>query len=936
MASIIRIKRSPTSGNPSVLGAGELAYSALAGTQSNGGDRLYVGFGTETAGDAANHFVIGGKYFTDMLDHVQGTNTASSALITDASGKIDVLKTTNLQIGGSGVTNYIQSTDTNGNIVLDPNGTGYVSIVGTNALVIPVGTTLQQGPAVTGALRFNSDTSSFEGYGGSAWGSLGGVRSADGLTFIRAETSAGNSNGELEFFAEDAAGTTATKYAGLNRTRLAVIPTTTSTSTSSGALTVAGGVGIAENLWIGGTANVAGATTLQAALTYGGVTLSNAVTGTGNMVLSVSPTFTGTIVAPNANSISVGTPTLGTLTGAATFSTSTSVTDGIAVLNQVLSKLVPSQPVSFPNSVSLTISGLTSYRIAVAQASQALNGNTGLQVAAGSTVSTLRASTFSTNTFTTQGPGDSGTIGVYRNTSLTASHVLTVGNTTATVVTASVTATTNASAVVTMTATAGVIQAGHKFLASGTGFGGLTSGAYYYVVSVAGTQVTLKLYDNTNGGSIGANFSASSTATGTMTFTAQGDAGTTTTSNTSLVIANNLAYPTGTPGFWETIDISASGTAVSAGWNTAQIQHSGASNTNIAAWYYDSSAPGTPVVTPTAITAPASPTYKYSSTVPHYDGSAANAFTLSATATRLSGDCYPTSDTFATGTAGGAFAAPASVTYSGASVSTPLAANLYVASGSATIPTTSQIITGFGSSSTGPSLVVANSYANGTGVFTSTLAATVLYKSTTVGTASVLDEGSIYFASAVGGSTTAGYRVPNPGSADTPAFTAGQTAFNSQSGTLQTYDAKVVANVLKYDVTNYATGYLPAGPNFSAHGANQYFTFVFVRTGVSKFNISYTTSSGIAGMWVAMPGTGGTSGTTSTLNKWLSMGIDNSLADGAALGGNINLAGTGAQSVNASFGTLSSTNATNNEIWVRIKLTSGQSISALALGASTN
>ena len=928
MASIIRIKRSSTSGNPGTLGAGEVAYSALTGTQSNGGDRLYIGFGTETAGDAANHFVIGGKYFTDMLDHVHGTNTADSALITDASGKLDVLKTTNLQIGGSGVTNYIQSTDTNGNIVLDPNGTGYVQIIGTNALVIPAGTTAQQGPATQGGIRYNTDNSAFEGYNGTSWTSLGGVRSVDGLTYIRAESSSGTSNDELEFFAAAADNTTATKYAGLNRTRLAVLPTTTSTSTSTGALVVSGGTGIAENLWVGGTTNLA------SALTYGGVTLSNAVTGTGNMVLSASPTFTGTIVAPNANSIAVGTPALGTLTGAATFTTSTSVTDGIAVLNQVLSKLVPSQPSSFPNSVSLTISGTTNYRIAVAQGSQALNGNSGLQVAAGSTVSTLRASTFSTNTFTTLGPGDSGTVSVYRNGSLTASHVLTVGNTTATVVTASVTATTNASAVVTMTATAGVIQAGHKFLASGTGFGGLTSGAYYYVQSVAGTQVTLKVYDNTNGGSVGANFSASATATGTMTFTAQGDAGTTTTSNTSLVIANNLAYPTGTPGFWETIDISASGTAVSSGWNTVQIQHSGASNTNTASWYYDSSAPGTAVATPVSITAPASPTYKYSSTVPHFDGGSANAWTLSTNVGKLSGDMYPTSDTFFTGTAGGAFAAPASVTYSGASISTPLPAN-YLSATTVAVSTTSQVITGFGSSSTGPSVVVQNSYAQGTGVFTSTLAGTVLYKSTTVGTASVLDEGSIYFASAVGGATTAGYRVPNPGSSDTPAFTAGQTAFNSQNGTIQTYDAKVVANLLKYDVTNYSTGYYPAGPNFSGHGANQYFTFVFIRTGVSKFNISYTTSSGIAGMWVAMPGTGGTSGTTSTLNKWLSLAIDNSLADGAALGGNINLGGTGAQSVNASFGTLSSTNATNNEIWVRIKLTSGQSISAFALGAST-
>lgn len=46
---------------------------------------------------------------------------------------------------------------------------------------------------------------------------------------------------------------------------------------------------------------VLGQTRLSAALTYGGVTLSNAVTGTGNMVLSAGPTFTGTITANAAN-----------------------------------------------------------------------------------------------------------------------------------------------------------------------------------------------------------------------------------------------------------------------------------------------------------------------------------------------------------------------------------------------------------------------------------------------------------------------------------------------------------------------------------------------------------------------------------------------------------------------------------------------------------
>ena len=86
MAAIVRIKRSATSGNPTTLGAGELAYSGLTDNGSNGGDRLYVGFGTETAGNAANHFVIGGKYFTDDIDAATTANTASTIVKRNGSG----------------------------------------------------------------------------------------------------------------------------------------------------------------------------------------------------------------------------------------------------------------------------------------------------------------------------------------------------------------------------------------------------------------------------------------------------------------------------------------------------------------------------------------------------------------------------------------------------------------------------------------------------------------------------------------------------------------------------------------------------------------------------------------------------------------------------------------------------------------------------------
>lgn len=86
MASIIRIKRSSVAGNPTTLAAGELAYSALVDNGSNGGDRLYIGMGTETNGNAANHVVIGGKYFTDMVTAATDANTASTLVKRDASG----------------------------------------------------------------------------------------------------------------------------------------------------------------------------------------------------------------------------------------------------------------------------------------------------------------------------------------------------------------------------------------------------------------------------------------------------------------------------------------------------------------------------------------------------------------------------------------------------------------------------------------------------------------------------------------------------------------------------------------------------------------------------------------------------------------------------------------------------------------------------------
>ncbi len=119
MASIVRTLRSDSTLAPPTLGAGVLAYSSLSG-------KLFIGMGAETAGDAVNHFVIGGAYFTDMMDHVAGVLTADSVVIVDSNKKINEWNVDNLKLDG----NTLSATDTNGDVVLAPDGTGTVNFSG--------------------------------------------------------------------------------------------------------------------------------------------------------------------------------------------------------------------------------------------------------------------------------------------------------------------------------------------------------------------------------------------------------------------------------------------------------------------------------------------------------------------------------------------------------------------------------------------------------------------------------------------------------------------------------------------------------------------------------------------------------------------------------------------------------------------------------------
>jgi len=552
------------------------------------------------------------------------------------------------------------------------------------------------------------------------------------------------------------------------------------------------------------------------------------------------------------NTINLGSNTVGLLvSNAVTLTTTTKVTDGLALINNVLGKSVPPGPPAFPSSNTISIASVTSYRMTNFTQTDRTSNSRG--VAAGTTVTNARrAATYSiTPTIPDQGPGDSGTITLFVN--------------------------------------------------------GANSVAY--------------------------------------TFTSSSANGTYTSGGHSLVISDSVDYGSkivGTSqGFWRSFDCSANGT-VSNGWNELYITHSGASTTNTPFWYYDDSAPGTVTINNGSLTVN-SAAYSNSSTISHY--TSATLFNLGFNISKLSGDMYPTSDTFVTSAAGGAFGANAGVTYAQAGITTPLTRNLYVSSGQATVNLTSAVTTGFGSSATGVVVTGQNSYTAGT--LSVTPGVTILYKTGNTSSNTVIGgEDNLFFGSTVGTGSTAAFRIVNPGSTDNPAYANGASAFDSTNGTLQAYDATIVAATLKHDQINYATGYLPVGPNLSSGRTGpQYFTFKFVRTSLSKFDIQFTGNT--AGVWVAAPGT--VIDSTSSLNGWLSMttayagsGIPGANApgngsNGCALGGIItaNTAVTTHRKT-CTFGTVSTSNSTGNEVYVRIKLLAGQTITALSLQTANN
>ena len=141
MASIIRIKRSSGTSKPASLQWGELGY--VTGIGSYGGvnqykDRIFLG------DDGTNSNPVGGFYYTSMMEHTPGNIPVAShngrnqdrgvvAIMAPATNsglsgaeslKVDQWNVDNIRIDG----NIISSTDTDGDIKLDPHGSGEIHI----------------------------------------------------------------------------------------------------------------------------------------------------------------------------------------------------------------------------------------------------------------------------------------------------------------------------------------------------------------------------------------------------------------------------------------------------------------------------------------------------------------------------------------------------------------------------------------------------------------------------------------------------------------------------------------------------------------------------------------------------------------------------------------------------------------------------------------
>ena len=235
--------------------------------------------------------------------NISVTGSITSSLVPNANGTLN-LGSSSFKFNNG----YFTSVNTAGitsvaDLVITLGSAGTAKIDSSNALTLPVGDETDKGSftAETGQIRFNTTSQQFEGYQGVAWASLGGVRSVDGLTYITPELTPNASDDTLRFVTNNVVRMSlATDSLTVDDTILSVNIDSTegTTSATTGALQVAGGVGIGENVYVAGNLTVLGDLAIGAE-GGSGVNISTDVTIGGNL------TVNGTTTTINSTTISV-------------------------------------------------------------------------------------------------------------------------------------------------------------------------------------------------------------------------------------------------------------------------------------------------------------------------------------------------------------------------------------------------------------------------------------------------------------------------------------------------------------------------------------------------------------------------------------------------------------------------------------------------------
>ena len=139
-----------TRARQSISATGSLSYNNSTGVIS------YTQGNTDTITEGSTNL-----YYTDARAEAVSINNLVEDTTPQLGGDLD--------LNGNSI-----ASASNGDIDLQPNGTGNVKITSTGAFIMPVGTTSQRPEtAVIGMMRFNSDVDMFEGYNGVSWVKIG-------------------------------------------------------------------------------------------------------------------------------------------------------------------------------------------------------------------------------------------------------------------------------------------------------------------------------------------------------------------------------------------------------------------------------------------------------------------------------------------------------------------------------------------------------------------------------------------------------------------------------------------------------------------------------------------------------------------------------------------------------------------------------------------